>query len=566
MTDPGTPVELIAAVVRLRQALVDNPLPFEAPDAGPARVERGKLIKQLDDYVLPRLLQIEAPLLVVVGGPTGAGKSTLVNSLVGSRVTASGVLRPTTRSPVLVHHVDDERWFTIDRLLPELERTHSTARDQGSLQLVPSSELPPGIAILDAPDLDSVEARNRDLSAQLMSTADLWLFVTSAARYADQVPWTSLKSAAERGAAVAVVLDRTLPSATREVSSHLARMLTARGLADARLFTIAQSALDEDGLLPPDSVAPIRAWLGALAADAAARAAVVRQTLDGTMASIGHRARSVSAALRTQQRLATELREHVIRVYAASQVDTIATCLDGSLLRGELLARWQDFLDTGELMRGVEDRRGRLRDRLRRGAGQKPQPAETVRVALEARLSTHLFRAAQSAAVRTAGHWRSGQAGAALLETSPADLSRAAADLEARVNASCRDWLSLTVDLVRSESADRQATSRFLAHGAHGLAAALQIVVVSSTAPEHFQSPTWSGRRVLGGVFGGQTMQRLTATASADLASRVEQLWRQEKQRFLEVLPAHAPDHGAAERLVQLSRDVDDNRLARAQA
>ena len=33
---------------------------------------------------------------------------------------------------------------------------------------------------------------------QLLAAADLWLFVTSAARYADQVPWDFLRKAAER--------------------------------------------------------------------------------------------------------------------------------------------------------------------------------------------------------------------------------------------------------------------------------------------------------------------------------------------------------------------------------
>ena len=37
---------------------------------------------------------------------------------------------------------------------------------------------------------------------------------------------------------------------------------------------------------------------------------------------------------------------------------------DGSLLRGEVLARWQEFVGTGELLRTLQDRVGRLRDRL----------------------------------------------------------------------------------------------------------------------------------------------------------------------------------------------------------
>ena len=218
---------------------------------------RVEMIDQLEDYVLPRLVQIDAPLLTVVGGSTGAGKSTLVNSLVGTRVSEPGVLRPTTRSPVLVHNPADAGWFGQDRILPDLERTPSATTDPDALQLVATTSLPPGLAVLDAPDIDSVEERNRVLAAQLLAAADLWLFVTSAARYADQVPWDFLKQAADRSAAVAIVLDRTPPAAVAEVSSHLARMLTARGLRDSPLFAVAER-VDDDGLLPASDVAEIR--------------------------------------------------------------------------------------------------------------------------------------------------------------------------------------------------------------------------------------------------------------------------------------------------------------------
>jgi GTPase SAR1 family protein len=170
----------------------------------------------------------------VVGGSTGAGKSTLVNSLVRERVTTSGVLRPTTRSPVLVHHPDDSSWFEAGTLLPDLARTTTSTNDGGALHLVTSSAVPAGLAVLDAPDVDSVDAQNRALAGQLLAAADLWIFVTSAARYADQVPWDFLRRAAERSAAVAIVLDRTSPDAIDEVRGHLARMLSARGLKNHR--------------------------------------------------------------------------------------------------------------------------------------------------------------------------------------------------------------------------------------------------------------------------------------------------------------------------------------------
>ena len=71
-------------------------LPLPLPGAEEQRKVADEIIRQLDDYVMPRLETIDAPLLAVVGGSTGAGKSTLVNSLVGREVSAPGVIRPTT--------------------------------------------------------------------------------------------------------------------------------------------------------------------------------------------------------------------------------------------------------------------------------------------------------------------------------------------------------------------------------------------------------------------------------------------------------------------------------------
>ena len=51
---------------------------------------------------------------------------------------------------------------------------------------------------------------------------------------------------------------------------------------------------------------------------------------------------------------------------------------DGALLRGEVLARWQDFVGTGEFFRALEQNIGRMRDRL--GAFFRGEPAPAVRV------------------------------------------------------------------------------------------------------------------------------------------------------------------------------------------
>ncbi|MFZ1384976.1 MAG: GTPase domain-containing protein, partial [Propionicimonas sp.] len=213
--------ELSQSLSLLRDALAGVRIPLNLPERDEIAARVRGAVGQLDDYVLPRLARLDAPVLAVVGGSTGAGKSTLVNSVIGRVVSAPGVIRPTTRSPVLVHHPEDADWFASDRILPGLARSHDSVADARTLQVVPEPSLPRGLAILDAPDVDSVVAENRALAGQLLAAADLWLFVTSAARYADAVPWEYLRSAAERQAVVAVVLDRVPPAAMGEVPAHL---------------------------------------------------------------------------------------------------------------------------------------------------------------------------------------------------------------------------------------------------------------------------------------------------------------------------------------------------------
>ncbi|HZG95037.1 MAG TPA: dynamin family protein, partial [Mycobacteriales bacterium] len=237
-----SPTALLDALTGLRRRVAAVRLGLDTDGSADARRSQAELVGQIDDYLLPRLRQIDAPLLMVVGGSTGAGKSTLVNSLVGADVSTAGVLRPTTRAPVIVCNPADRDWFADDRVLPGLARATGAAADARALQLVPHPAVPPGLAILDAPDIDSVVRENRELAGQLLAAADLWLFVTTAARYADAVPWQLLQTARARSTALAVVLNRVPPGAGPDVSEHLGSMLRDNGLGDAALFTIEETS------------------------------------------------------------------------------------------------------------------------------------------------------------------------------------------------------------------------------------------------------------------------------------------------------------------------------------
>ena len=334
---PESLPELPAALSVLRDRAAGLRLGLRLAGVQEASRTRDELVGQVDDYLLPRLRQLDAPLLAVVGGSTGAGKSTLVNTLLGADVSPAGVLRPTTRSPVLVCAPEESRWFTGTRVLPGLARvTGSDGASAGgsrSLRIVPHPAVPPGLALLDAPDVDSVVAGNRELAAQLLAAADLWVFLTTAARYADAVPWDLLHTAEQRGTALAVVLNRVPPEATAEVSSHLGRMLADNGLSRAALFTVPEVLLT-GGRIPDGAVAAVRGWLMGLAADAAARAEVVRSTLDGALRSMGQRVPALARQADEQVAAAATLRDEVDSTYAAGVREVDDAIRGGSVLRG----------------------------------------------------------------------------------------------------------------------------------------------------------------------------------------------------------------------------------------
>ncbi|MDF8265389.1 GTPase family protein [Luteipulveratus flavus] len=554
----------------MRAAVEQSALPIGTAGADEARRDRVELLNQLDDYVLPRLRSLDAPLLCVVGGSTGAGKSTLVSSIVGEVVSRAGVLRPTTRASVLIHHPQDARWFADNRILPGLARLTGGVgadEDPGQLRLVASDHIPAGLALLDAPDIDSVVEANRDLARQLLSAADLWLFVTTAVRYADAVPWSLLQQATERGTSVAVVLNRVPVDAMEEVRADLAQMLMDQGLGQSPIFAVLESRLDEHGLLPYTEVSRMRSWLTSLAADAHARSTVIRRTLTGAIDSLSGRASTLADATQEQADAADGLGSTVAVAYQHAHDEVAEGMSDGSLLRGEVLARWQEFVGTGEWFRQLDAGVGKLRDKVSailRGRGQGVPTAE-LGEALHTGVAALIASHGEAAALAVARQWRTRPGGAELLAADPG-LAGVSTDFDSRVQRLVREWQGEVLELVRSEAGGRRTTARFLAFGVNGIAVMLMLITFSATAGLTGAEVGIAGgsavvaQRLLEAIFGDQAVRSLSAKARRRLLDHVDDLYAHERRRYDDALRGLSVDPDSADRLRAAVNAVKDAR------
>ncbi|CAN5331454.1 dynamin family protein [soil metagenome] len=555
VTEPGSAA--LNSLERLRASLADAGLSLPLEGAATQREAAAAAVRQINDYIRPRLADLDAPLLAVVGGSTGSGKSTIVNALIGTPTTRAGVIRPTTRQPILVHAPVDAGWFASDRILPGLARVRGRITEPGvpasaagdalaatrinELMLLPSDRVPASLAIIDAPDIDSVADDNRALAGQLLAAADLWLFVTTANRYADAVPWKLLDGAAARDITVAVVLNGVPPGAAAEVLPDLRSMLTARGLADAPVFVIEEQQLDELGMLPAGSVAGPRDWLTSIAANRAERTRIAARTLRGAIVDIDIRVASIATASQQQIDWVDGTTKYAANEYASAAEAVDDATRDGALLRGEVLARWQDFVGTSDVFRSVERWFSRTRDAATAWIRGKPQPVVDVEVRIEHGLHAVIVdQAGRAAAATWAGLQRS-EAGRAVAQAHP-ELGTESSGFGDRAAEMIRDWQGSLMRLIQENAGSKRIQARVLSAGLNVVTVALMIVVFASTGGLTGGEIVIAGgsavvgQKLLETVFGEDAVRRLAAEARTDLTRRVRELFDTESVRVTTAL------------------------------
>lgn len=406
--------DALSTVRRSLETIADSldALSFVVPRPGRAAAEadRRALVETVRRYVLQRLREPDAPVVAVLVGLSGVGKSTILNSLAQDAVSESGVVRPTTTRGVLWAHRDHAaRYWTefVGRVRDQI----GPATDV----VIGDDPLTRHLTLVDTPPLESRPQGAAAAAEETLMFADICVFVTSAERYADAAPLRFLDAARARGIPILFVLNRLPPgdAAAGELRADFVDKLVAAGHLPepdpAFVFAVEEAAqVRRHGGLAPEAVAPVRKELSEIS-DPDFRLVVIDDTAEATVHAVADRALSLAARARRERADREHLRSRAHDVY--------------------------------------EEAGRRLAKRLRAGDFAHLARHEVwAQASLDlAGLATH---AAGAAAAEVAEEWESHPGGRGLLEAGHEGLRRHGPDAAAAVRSEADAWFDGLPDLI----------------------------------------------------------------------------------------------------------------------
>jgi hypothetical protein len=541
--------ELAVALEELRFGSTGDPVPLRRQAATTARLLRS---------VVTRTADLEAPLLVVVAGGTGAGKSTTVNTLVGTRVAAASVVRPTTRAPVLVCTPEDEAAFADDRVLAGLPRVVGADDAAGTgtrLVLRTSDAMPPGLAIVDTPDVDSVESANHRLAEDVLADADVWLWFVTARTYADEAGARYLRIARDRGVALGVVVTQVRPQDEEEIVGDVRRLLAAESLEVDLLTTVPVAEVTDDRL-PAAAVTELRSFVTELATPAG-RAAARRRAVAGVRAAVPTELAPVVAAIAEERRAVARLDEAITAAYAGLGADLAAELEHGIPLRADVLDRWRDLVGGSQTLVRLQTTAQRVRGAVQDLLGTTGEvPAEShrqVRTEIAVTVTETIERLLDRGRLEARRRLEQDPVGRRLLDVRP-ELRAVDPDVRHdRVRAEVDAWNEHVAELVRTVGEQRKTRARRWSTALNTVAtsAILVLFAVSGglTGGEVGIAALASAasQTLLVRLFGEQNLRQLLADMRADLDGRFALLVEQDRADLDAAVAAAAPPTAAAE-------------------
>ena len=194
-----------------------------------AAAEIAAAVRQRQDF-------FSESIVVAIAGGTGSGKSSLLNAIAGQYISETSELRPHTNEPLAWIPAGD----------------HAIAAMVASLGIesVVVHEGGPALAIVDLPDLDSVDDRHRTIVESVLPVVDAVVWMFDPIKYHDpSIHDDFLADVIDYEPVFTFVLnkiDRLDEAETEAVVTHLGVILTMDGFTDPTVLPIAANPPGEE--------------------------------------------------------------------------------------------------------------------------------------------------------------------------------------------------------------------------------------------------------------------------------------------------------------------------------
>jgi hypothetical protein len=224
---------------------------------------------------------------------------------------------------------------------------------------------------------------------------------------------------------------------------------------------------------------------------------------------------------------------------------------DGSLISGEILARWQEYLAEGEFVRRLDGGAPNLSDRVSTAVRRDQEVIGPLEVPVAEGIADTIRAAIRTATDEVLDHWRQFPFGPALLTSLGQQVT--ATDVDTRLERAVRDW--------RVEVSTRITTVARTVSGidpgtqVDGQAAAdvIFMALVDDRSEPDVDSPVTASlgaaRRIVEGFLGAETVGLLVAEARADLLSCAVTVLQSERRRLERLLESDESVAGRSQAL-----------------